>query len=78
MDDRIKEVMAKAFNVTTDQISDNTSQDNLEDWDSIHHIQMIVLIEREFDITIPDDVVGKMISFNLIKSVVQKCYETRI
>lgn len=75
MKNKIKEVMAKAFGVPADQITEQSNQDTIESWDSIHHIQMIVLLERAFDITIPDEEVGKMISFKLIESVINKCHE---
>lgn len=70
MNEQIKTIMAKAFRVPEDSITDSSSQDNIENWDSIHHIQMIVLLEREFDITIPDEKVGNMISYSLVKEVV--------
>jgi acyl carrier protein len=70
MSDRIKEIMAKAFEA---EIDDNSSQNNIENWDSIHHIKMIVFLEREFDITIPDEKVGNMVSYKLIKEVINEC-----
>jgi acyl carrier protein len=37
---------------------------------------MIVFLEREFDIEIPDELVGKMINFELIKAVIDGCAKT--
>ena len=68
--------MAKAFGVPKDQITEQSNQDTIESWDSIHHMHLIVFLEREFDITIPDEMVGKMISFKLIETVIQKCHES--
>jgi acyl carrier protein len=76
MNERIKEVMAKAFGLPEDQITEQSSMDNIENWDSIHHVQMIVFLEREFDIEIPDESVGKMINFELIKAVIDGCAKT--
>ena len=74
MSSKIKEIMAKAFKVPVETINESSSQDNIENWDSIHHVQMIVLLEREFDITIPDDQVGHMINFKFIEHIVRKCH----
>ncbi len=74
MNGRIKAVMAKSFGVPVDQITVHSSQDNIETWDSLHHVKMIVYLEREFDIIIPDDQVGKMINFKLIETVINKCH----
>jgi len=34
---------------------------------------MIVFLEREFDIVIPDEKVGNMINYKLINSVINEC-----
>lgn len=76
MSDRLRKVMAEAFECPIEQVTVNTNQDNISNWDSLHHIKMIVLLEREFDIEIPDEKVGNMISFELIKSVVDECLQS--
>jgi acyl carrier protein len=73
MNDRIVKVMAHAFEVPEEQINEHTSQDTLENWDSLHHIKMIVYLEREFDISIPDDEVSNMICYFLIERIVHDC-----
>jgi acyl carrier protein len=73
MNEKIKQVMARAFEVPEKKINDSSSQDNIETWDSLHHIKMIVFLEREFDIIIPDDKVGNMINYKLIELVVNEC-----
>ena len=77
MNERIKEVMARAFGVTSDQITEQSNMDTVEKWDSIHHVKMIVFLEREFDIVIPDEKVGNMVSFKLIEAEINKCYAER-
>jgi len=67
--------MSKAFEVPVEEISDQSNMDNLEKWDSLNHVRLIVALEREFDIEIPDEEVGNMVSFKLIESVIKKCYE---
>jgi len=78
MTDKIRAIMAKAFDTPVESINEHSSQDNIENWDSIHHVKMIVYLEREFDITIPDEDVGNMVSFKLIDLIVRKSYESRI
>jgi acyl carrier protein len=73
MNDRIRKVMASAFECPIEQVTESTNQDNIDSWDSLHHIKLIVLLEREFNIEIPDERVGNMISFELIKTVVNEC-----
>ena len=73
MNDRIKEVMAKAFEAQVSDINVDSSNDSIDTWDSLHHVKLIVFLEREFDIEIPDDVVGNMINYKLIEAVVNEC-----
>jgi acyl carrier protein len=73
MNERIKRIMAKAFETPVENINANSSQDNIETWDSLHHIKMIIFLEREFDITIPDEKVGNMINYKLIELIVNEC-----
>ena len=74
MSEKIRKVMAKSLGVVEGSITENTTQEDIYEWDSINHIKMIVAFEREFDITIPDEQVSNMISFRLIESVIQQCY----
>ena len=64
--------MAKAFEVPSENITESSSMDNIHTWDSLHHIKLIVFLEREFDVEIPDDRVGNMISYSLIESVINE------
>ena len=78
MNEKIKRIMAKSFEVPIETINDNSTKDDIESWDSLHHIMMVVELEKAFAINIPDERVGNMISFNLIKSIVYECFETHI
>jgi len=76
MNERIKKVMARVFEMPIEKITDQSNMDNTSNWDSIHHVQMIVFLEREFDIVIPDEQVANMVSFKLIEAEIQKCHES--
>jgi acyl carrier protein len=73
MNDKIVEVMSEVFEVSPEEITKQSSQDNIENWDSLHHVKMIVMLEKKFDISIPDEKVGNMISYKIIESVINEC-----
>ena len=77
MEDRIKNVMAAVFNLTVDTINDNASVDTIESWDSLKHMDLIIALENEFDITIPDDEVVNMLSFGVILHIVNEAISKR-
>jgi acyl carrier protein len=64
---RIKEVMASVLGTEISAINEDSSSDNLENWDSIRHLNLILSLEEEFDITIPDEEVGDLTTFKLIE-----------
>lgn len=72
MNEIIQQVMAEIFEVPAESITKDSNQDNIEGWDSLHHIKMIVALERKFDITIPDEEVTNMISYKFIEQVINK------
>lgn len=69
---RIKQVMADVFDMPAETILENVSQDNLEGWDSLKHLDLVVALEEEFEITIPVEEVGNLISFKLIVVIIKE------
>ena len=69
---RIKQVMADVFDMPAETILENVSQDNLEGWDSLKHLDLVVALEEEFEITIPVEEVGNLISFKLIVVLIKE------
>ena len=52
IDERIKDVMSAVFGVEADSISEESSQDNIEGWESIKTLDLIVALEEEFGVII--------------------------
>ena len=69
---RIKQVMADVFDMPAETILENVSLDNLEGWDSLKHLDLVVALEEEFEITIPVEEVGNLISFKLIVVIIKE------
>lgn len=72
IDERIKDVMSAVFGVDADTINEDSSQDNIEGWESIKTLDLIVALEEEFEITIPLEEVGNMTNFKYIKLMIQE------
>ena len=52
MADRLKEVLAGVLEVTTSELSDDASSDNLPGWDSLRQLEVILALELEYGIRI--------------------------
>jgi acyl carrier protein len=70
--ERIKNVMSAVFEIPADTISDDASFDDIENWDSLRHLNLILGLEEEFNITIPDEEVVNMLNFKLIELIVHE------
>jgi acyl carrier protein len=68
--EQIAKIMAVVFEVNVDSINENTSADNIETWDSLRHMNLILALEEEFNVTIPDEEVGNLMNFKLIELVI--------
>ncbi len=53
---KVKGVIAGVLNVDINEIEDDTAIGDLPEWDSLHHIQIISAIEKEFDFRFTPDV----------------------
>lgn len=71
--ERILNVMAITFETPLEKLNENSSVDNVENWDSLKHMNLVIALEEEFEISIPDDEVGNIISYKLIELVVNEC-----
>ena len=68
MESRIKKVMGDVFNIGVDSINNDCSPDNIENWDSLKHMNMVVALEEEFQIEFTDDEINKMLNYSSIKN----------
>lgn len=72
IEERIKNVMATVFDVNADTIDETASQDTIEDWDSVNHLNLVTSLEEEFSIEIPIEEVGNMLNFQLVAMLVKE------
>jgi acyl carrier protein len=47
---RLMKMMADILGVNSDEISDDSSMETVENWDSLKHMELIGSIEEEFEI----------------------------
>jgi|SaaInlStandDraft_6_1057023.scaffolds.fasta_scaffold450717_1 acyl carrier protein len=70
MDEQLKEVFATALDLETDEIEEDCTQDSLEDWDSLGHLNLISEIEKIFKVKVTMDEVMEMTTYAKVKKVV--------
>lgn len=70
--DKISEIIIEILKVSEEDTHQNLGMDDVVNWDSLTHMNLIVAIEDEFGIEISGDDIAEMISFESIKKIVAK------
>ena len=69
---KIKQVMSAVFEIPVESIVDDATSDNIENWDSLRHLNLILALEEEFGVSIPDDEVGNLVNYKLIQITINE------
>lgn len=72
MNNRLKNIMSNLFDIPVDDINDNISHENCDQWDSLQHMNLILAIEEEFCVSLNDDDVLKIKDFISIIDILEK------
>lgn len=72
IESRLYELTAKHFNKEITEISPATSKDNIEDWDSLEHIKLILEIEDEFKVKFSLEVIPQITNVKAIQDELGK------
>ncbi|MBN1166310.1 MAG: acyl carrier protein [Methanospirillaceae archaeon] len=73
MQDKLIQIMAVVFEMPVTEISDNSSMDTVENWDSLKHIQLMFALESEFGILLQADEMVEMTNFKaIVKTISEK------
>ena len=69
---RLRQVVADVLEVDPAAIGPDFSMDTVEQWDSLRHMTLVLSIEDEFGISIPDEEAANITSWPLIRLVVEE------
>jgi acyl carrier protein len=68
---RLRQVVSDMLEVDIDNINENSSSDNIEQWDSLSHIKLVMAIEAEFNVKLTPEEMMDMLSVKLIKNILE-------
>ena len=71
MDDKIRQIVSDVCGVPVDTITDDSSPDSIETWDSMSHLHLILALESEFNVEFSPDDSLEMLSVGLIRTVLK-------
>lgn len=68
----LKQLMGVILEVSPETIDENSSMDNIKSWDSLKHMNLVLAIEEEFGVSVPDEEAANITSYKLIRIVVEE------
>ena len=77
IEQRAASVMSIILNIPVSEITLEATQDSYPAWDSLKHLDIVVALEEEFDISIPEEEIGNLLSLKLIGVIVQECLDAK-
>jgi acyl carrier protein len=69
---KIKKIMCEVFRISDEKIFDNSRMQDIDGWDSMTHMELILRFEKEFEIMISGDDIAEMNSLESIISIINK------
>ena len=70
--ERARGILARVLKVNPESISDNASQLDLSEWDSVRHMNVVLGLENDFDIEFEDAELPKLTSLPMLIDAVEK------
>ena len=66
IDLRLRRVFSNLFSIEPDRIHNKLSAADVDRWDSLQHLNLVIAIEEEFAITIDAEQITEMLTYELI------------
>ncbi len=71
MESRITDFFTMILQISPEDITDDTTPENFDQWDSFKHMMLISSFEEEFDISIePEEIIEMYNNFGAFKKVI--------
>jgi len=67
LNEKLKNIVGDVLGADANTINDYSSPDNIEAWDSLKQMNIVLAIENEFRIQFSDEQVVNMLSYKLIR-----------
>ena len=73
----LKQVMATLLTLDITAIDSEASMDTIPNWDSLRHMNLVLALEEEFKVSIPDEDAGNITSYKIIKLVLEELLQAK-
>lgn len=68
----LKQTMANVFRISPEDVTEESSMDNLEQWDSLKHLYLVLALEQAFDVTMSEEQTLEILSYQLVRVILSE------
>ena len=76
MENQLKEIIASVFGLNMDDVHENISSDDVEKWDSLHHMNLVAALEETYDVEFDEEEMIQLTNYKLILFTLQEKIES--
>jgi acyl carrier protein len=69
---RVAQLAADIFSIPVERIEPQSSPDNIENWDSIQHLNLVLALEQEFEVQFTPEEIEQLLSIDLVASLLEE------
>ena len=69
--DKVREVAASVFGISSADISDDTSPSNTQNWDSLAQMKLILALEEQFEVEFSLQQIEEMKEIRIIVTIIK-------
>ena len=66
LEDKVMKIVSRVMEVPVEKLDENSSMDTVEKWDSLRHMNLVLALEEEFDVSFTDEEIVEMLSVEII------------
>lgn len=70
--DRVRRIAADVLEVPQEKIRADSSSENVETWDSVHHLNLVLALEQEFNLQFEPEEIDEMNNVEHILAVLER------
>ncbi len=70
--EKVLELVSQTMKVPIHELSEESSPENIESWDSLSHMTLILALEEAFDVIFTDEEIVEMVSVRLILETLKR------
>lgn len=69
--DKLNNIFVEVFNAETAALGDSFCKENVGEWDSVHQLSVISMMEEEFDLMLDPEDIMACTSYNAAKDILK-------